>query len=244
MPVYKDNAANRRLNRVGLEFKNRGSAPDRYVQIKKKEPKKKEVIITEKERNETKKESQARMKKQYEDFSREMAEINKKETKKKETKKILNSMPTKMIKSKEEPKNTRRRKLVRIGYKGDLKDVPLLVERGSKGGLKKKKKMAKGKKTKLDEAGVRKGIKRIEKNKYKSDREDRISYDPDNRSDKNFSGKALVEDAISKKSRDALAKRRKEAKEERERKERQREAERKMGMSKAEYMRMGRALGY
>ncbi len=274
MPFYKDNAANRRLNRVGQEYRNRGSAPDRYADqgtidrvaarkkllTKMKEEKKESTRYgkfankkeTEKtsnwsDKNNTKKDA----KKAYMDFSKEMAEIRnsygkkkeepKPKPKKEEMKKTLNSMPTKMVKS-EEPINTRRRKLERITFKGDKKDVPLLIPRGSKYGLKKKKKMAKGKKTKLDEAGVKKGVRKIEKKRRLSDA--KILYDPDNRSDKNYIPNrpyTSTEDAMSKVGRDRLIKARLDAKEERERKERIRAEEYRLGMTQAEYGRMGRA---
>ena len=210
MPVYKDNAANRRLGRVGKKFgKGVKTGPEestRYGKFAKKEETEKTSNWSDK--NNTKKEKPKIMKK-------------------------------------EEPaatkSNTKRRKLERMDFKGDKKDVPLLVARG-----KKKKKIAKGKKTKLDEAGVRKGIKRIERKKYESDREDRISYDPDDRSDKLYTkrkpgGKptTLVEDALSKDRRNDLAKARDKSAYDRKMK-----SKKVMGMSKEEYEKMLRRMKY
>ena len=89
-----------------------------------------------------------------------------------------------------------------------------------------------------------------------------ILFDPDMRSDKNYKprdmgrpgrppfgrpagpAQAATEDALGKKRRDEIKKARLEAKKERERKQRIREAEERLGMTQAEYRRMGRALGY
>ena len=89
-----------------------------------------------------------------------------------------------------------------------------------------------------------------------------ILFDPDDRSDKVYKkrdmgrpgrppfgrpagpAQAATEDALGKEQRDKITKARLEAKKERERKQRIREAEERLGMTQAEYRRMGRALGY